>query len=71
MIRWLQISSGRGPVECCWVVSQLANFLMNEARKAGLHAEIVEAIPSEFPKTLRSALIAIEGGNSIEGFISS
>jgi peptide chain release factor len=44
---------------------------MNEASKVGLHADLVEAIPGELPRTLRSALIAIEGGNGMEGFISS
>ncbi len=69
MIRWLQISSGRGPAECCWVVSQLSAFVMREAEKVGLRAHIVEATPGDMPRTLKSALIAIEGKNGIDAFI--
>ncbi len=71
MIRWLQISSGRGPEECRWVVLQLARHLIREAKQYGLHAELIEAIPGSFPKTLRSALIAVEGEKDIAGFISN
>lgn len=38
----LQITSGRGPVECAWVVAQLANMLVGEARGAGLQAVLIE-----------------------------
>ncbi len=69
MIRWLQISSGRGPAECCWVVSQLSAFVMREAEKVGLRAHIVEATPGDMPRTLKSALIAIEGKNGIDAFV--
>jgi peptide chain release factor len=71
MMRWLQISSGRGPQECCWVVSRLATFLMAEAGKAGLRAKLVEAIPGDLPGTLRSALVAVEGGAGLDGFIDN
>lgn len=70
MIRWLQISSGRGPAECCWVVSQLTAYLISEAKKVGLSAKLVEATPGDLPRTLRSALIAVEGKDGIDAFIS-
>ncbi len=36
----IQITSGRGPVECALVVARLADALMAEARGAGLRAEL-------------------------------
>ncbi|MEJ2155017.1 MAG: peptide chain release factor H [Desulfobacteraceae bacterium] len=71
MMRWLQISSGRGPAECCWVVARLAGFLKDEAVKVGLRAELIEAIPGDLPGTLRSALLALEGKVGIDGFIAN
>jgi peptide chain release factor len=58
---WVQISSGRGPVECCWVVARLAKVIMNEAEKQGVKAEIIEAIPGEDCQTFKSVLISMNG----------
>ncbi len=55
MIRWLQITSGRGPQECCWVVFQLTQYLICEAKRKGLQTELIEAIPAEASKTFKSA----------------
>ena len=27
MVSWLQITSGRGPEECCWVVRKLSQWV--------------------------------------------
>ena len=70
MISWLQISSGRGPAECCWVVSQLVKFLIRKATQERLRAELVEAIPGDFPQIFRSALIVVEGEDGVDGFTS-
>lgn len=61
MICWLQITSGRGPAECCWAVAQLVPRILDEAAKKKLKARLVEAIPGEKPSTYRSALLALEG----------
>ncbi|MFH2045413.1 MAG: peptide chain release factor H [Pseudomonadota bacterium] len=58
---WVQISSGRGPVECCWVVARLAEVILNEAEKQGVKAEIIEAIPGEAGQTFKSILISMKG----------
>jgi peptide chain release factor len=71
MMRWLQISSGRGPAECCWVVTRLAGFLVDEAGKLGLRAELIEAISGDLPGTLRSVLVAVEGKDGTDGFIGN
>ncbi len=70
MIYWLQITSGRGPEECCWVVSQLVQYIISEALKLDSRAELIEAKPGTFPKTLTSAVIAMEGNNNLQEYIS-
>lgn len=67
---WLHITSGRGPIECCWVVAQLQETLTKEAEQRGFTAEILEDIPGDESQTLRSTLLAIEG-NGINTFVAS
>jgi len=69
MIRWLQISSGRGPEECCWVVFQLTHFLMRLAGQKGLKTELIEAITGDYSNTLRSALISFTGTREVNNFV--
>ena len=57
----LQITSGRGPVECAWVAARLAENLLAEARQAGLRVDMVEAEAGPEPGTLLSALLQVEG----------
>lgn len=66
----LQITSGRGPVECCWVVARLAESLIAEARKQRLQAEIIETEAGGEKETLLSALIHLDGEGA-EGFVAS
>jgi len=70
MIGWLQITSGRGPDECCWVAAQVVKQIVNEASVNGYKAHILETIPSATPNSFRSALIAVEG-EDIQRLISS
>jgi peptide chain release factor len=58
----IQITSGRGPAECAWVVAQLAAVLVSEARGVGLQAELIEEERGAEQGTLQSALIHISGG---------
>ncbi len=61
MISWLQITSGRGPEECCWVVARLSECIAREAGKMKIKARRLEAVPGARPGTLKSALFALEG----------
>jgi peptide chain release factor len=63
----LQITSGRGPVECCWVVARLAEAICADARQAGLQAEIIEEETGPEMGTLLSALLHLDG-NGTEQF---
>lgn len=71
MRRWLQITSGRGPAECCWVDAQVAREIAREAIDSGLEAELLEAIPGSMPGTFKSALIAIDGSGDVSKFVSN
>lgn len=61
---WLQITSGRGPVECCWVVAQLADVILADAKKQRINASIIEATAGEARHTYKSVLISMQGTNS-------
>ncbi len=61
MSLWLQLSSGRGPAECQWVVAQVLGKLRAEAAAAGVALEVLEAEPGDQPHTLLSALVSLTG----------
>ena len=69
MMSWLHITSGRGPEECCWVVSQLVQYIIDNASQYKLHTELLESIPGTSPGTLSSALLAVEGADDPTDFI--
>lgn len=70
MISWLQITSGRGPDECRWVVAQVVREIQSEAEKKNLKARMIQTISCRRRGALKSALIAIEGENDFTEFIS-
>ena len=63
----LQITSGRGPVECCLVVARLAEVLVSDAVQLGICAAVIEEECGPEKGTLLSALIHLDG-NSVEKF---
>lgn len=58
---YLQITSGRGPAECCRVVALVLEKILSEARKLGLIAEIIEREEGDLNQTLFSAIVSLEG----------
>jgi protein subunit release factor B len=54
---WVQLSAGRGPTECCWVVARIAERLRAEAAASAVKVEEIELEPGPEPGTLRSALL--------------
>ncbi len=67
---WLQITSGRGPEECAWVVYHLAERLEEKAREQGLRSHRVHEEPGNSKETLRSVLMELEG-EGVETWASS
>ncbi|MCI4664879.1 MAG: peptide chain release factor H [Neomegalonema sp.] len=58
---WIQITSGRGPVECARAVVLLAEQLLRESHAEGLSAEILTVVDGPQAGTAASALLACEG----------
>lgn len=63
---YLQITSGRGPAECCRVVALVLEKILNQARKLGLTAEVIEREEGEMNRTLFSAILSLEGSRANE-----
>lgn len=58
---WLQLSAGRCPAECEWVVGQLAPRLIQDLRDQGLAAEEIDRIPGIHAGDARSILLRVTG----------
>ena len=58
---YLQITSGRGPVECCRVVALVLEKILREAQKRKLRVEILEKETGPVNRTLLSVGVALEG----------
>ena len=58
---YVQITAGKGPVECCWVVTQLLNVFLFDLEKNGLSHEIIQRNEGPENRTLSSVLIKVSG----------
>jgi len=67
---YIQITSGRGPAECCRVVSKVLELMLKEAKQQNIYAEVVEREEGEINRTLLSAVLFLAGEN-LESFIDS
>jgi peptide chain release factor len=67
---WLQITSARGPEECCRAVYQIMQILLKEAKETNIQVDIIEAIPSLHSKTYKSVMLSVAGDN-MKNFINS
>lgn len=66
----IQITSGRGPAECTWVVAQVLKKVLQEAANLNLKAIVLQHEAGQENGTVESALIQIEGKNA-EAFANS
>ncbi|MGB1039696.1 MAG: peptide chain release factor H [Flavobacteriales bacterium] len=60
MKKYIQITSGRGPEECCFVVSQVLKKLIKECKAADCYHEIITREPSNINGNLYSASLWID-----------
>ena len=67
---YLQITSGRGPTECCRVVVKVLEMILAEARQKGFEADVVEREEGVVHRTLFSAVAMVQGEN-LDDFIKS
>lgn len=65
----IQITSGKGPAECCRVVALVLQLLLKEAKQQGIIIEVLENIEGEYRDTLLSATLAAHGDN-LKSFIT-
>ena len=58
---YMQITSGRGPVECCRVVVLIMKKIIEQAKKLGLETELVEHEEGPKDGCMFSATLAVKG----------
>lgn len=63
---YLQITSGRGPAECCRVVALVLERIVRQAQASGLKVEMIEREVGPVNRALLSATIALQGTASGE-----
>lgn len=64
----IQITSGKGPVECCRVVACVQRLMMKDAKQQGIQIEVLENKAGELNGTLLSATMLAEG-NHLDRFV--
>ena len=60
---YIQITSGRGPVECCRVVTLVMQKIITQATTSGLNTEIVDHEDGPEDGCMFSATLSVEGEN--------
>jgi peptide chain release factor len=64
----IQITSGKGPAECCRVVACVQTLMVKQAKQQGIEIEVLENKPGELNATLLSATM-MATGNNLDAFI--
>jgi peptide chain release factor len=64
----IQITSGRGPVECCRVVAKVQELILDQAQHSGIIIEILDNKKADLKGTLLSATLMAQG-KDLETFI--
>ena len=70
MTKILQITAGRGPEECTWVVAQVLKILLDEAQQKGLNPVVLHREPGNHNGTVLSASVILEG-ETVQEFVDS
>ncbi len=59
--KYIQITSGRGPVECTWVVAQVLKIMLQQARDIGFKAQVIHKVKGTENGTLVSVVVELRG----------
>lgn len=70
MEKIIQITAGRGPAECTWVVAQVLKKMLDEAEDQQIEATVLQREAGSENGTVESALVALKG-KSIDAFVTS
>ena len=66
----IQITAGRGPAECSWVVAKVLKVFLEEAKTIGLSYDILQREKGTENGTIQSVTISLKG-NTLESFLGS
>jgi len=66
----IQITAGRGPAECCWVVAQVLKLFLEEIKNNGFIYHVLQRDKGLENGTVQSATIQLKG-KEIDTFLSS
>lgn len=61
----IQITSGKGPAECCLAVALALREMLKEAKAQGLKHEVIDRFPGQENGTLASASLKIDGKGAV------
>jgi peptide chain release factor len=64
MEKIIQITAGRGPAECTWVVAQVLKKVLDEAQKQQLEITILQREVGQENGTVETATISVKGENA-------
>lgn len=70
MEKIIQITAGRGPAECTWVVAQVLKKVLDEAQEQGLETILLQRQVGQENGTVETATISVKGKNA-ETFVNS
>lgn len=70
MKKILQITAGRGPEECTWVVAQVLKKLLDEAQELKLKTTLIHREVGNINGTVLSATVMLEG-KTVQEFVDS
>ena len=70
MEKIIQITAGRGPAECTWVVAQVLKKVLEEAQVQELETILLQRESGQENGTIETAFIAVKGKNA-EQFVKS
>jgi len=65
----IQITSGKGPAECCRVVACVQSLMMKHAKQQGIELQVLENKAGEINGTLLSATM-MAAGEKLQSFVS-
>jgi peptide chain release factor len=65
MEKIIQITAGRGPAECTWVVAQVLKKVLDEAQEQGLEATLLQREVGQENGTVETATIAVKGKDAV------
>ncbi|MBS7232710.1 peptide chain release factor H [Flavobacterium psychroterrae] len=64
MEKIIQITAGRGPAECTWVVAQVLKKVLDEAQDQGLETVLLQREVGQENGTIETATISVKGKNA-------